>query len=232
MRRSIIVAFLLSLLGCSKPAAPPIASKDAAEDIAGKTVALVGEDARLMPHAFCSGVWVGVHEILTARHCLTDDEEELDSKFADHARYASYGDIKQADAKTLTGIFRPLHVIKTEEKTDLALLYADSIPPHATVALSTREIRPGMPVQAEGHPLGLWWTYSTGKVSGHRFIGETDLAVRYVVATAAIGPGSSGGGLFDEDGDLVGICHGHATAAQMINLWIPRDDVQAFLAKR
>lgn len=59
----------------------------------------------------------------------------------------------------------------------------------------------GQKVYAIGAPKGLGWTFSDGLVSGLREQGSNKL----VQTTAPISPGSSGGGLFDEGGKLVGI---------------------------
>jgi S1-C subfamily serine protease len=52
-----------------------------------------------------------------------------------------------------------------------------------------------------GSPVGLELTLSNGIVSGRREEGGH----RYVQTTAPISPGSSGGGLFDARGNLIGI---------------------------
>lgn len=237
--RLAIIATALSVAACSSTVAPaspayaPPTYADDARDVNAKTVAFVRDDARMWPRAFCSGVWVGAHEILTAHHCVYDEDEE---RFEDFAKisYASWGDVEIPDAKTITVRRRPLHLIKSDKDHDLALLYADAIPPHAIVRLSTRSPKLGMPVQVSGHPLGFWWTYSKGEVSGYRFIDDKRVSLpgRWLFTTAAIGPGNSGGGLFDENGDLLGICHGHYPRADLLNVWIPLDYVEPFLGSR
>ena len=41
--------------------------------------------------------------------------------------------------------------------------------------------------------------------------------------------GSSGGGIFDAEGDLVGICHGTFRAGQAVNLWVSAQHVSDLL---
>jgi len=79
-------------------------------------------------------------------------------------------------------------------------------------------------VYAIGAPQGLELTLSEGLISGLRKL-EEDLPrhkVRNVIqTTAAISPGSSGGGLFDARGQLVGITTFLLTAGQSLNFAIP-----------
>lgn len=68
-------------------------------------------------------------------------------------------------------------------------------------------LRVGETAYAIGSPLGLENTLSAGLVSGIRFskIDKTSQSRQWIQTTAAISPGSSGGGLFDQDGNLIGI---------------------------
>jgi S1-C subfamily serine protease len=53
----------------------------------------------------------------------------------------------------------------------------------------------------------------------------------WVQAAVPISPGNSGGGLFDEDGNLIGIAHATFASprAQMLNIFVHRDYIRAFL---
>lgn len=78
----------------------------------------------------------------------------------------------------------------------------------------------GQKVYALGNPRGLERTLSDGLVSALR----RDEGTRALVAiqtTAPVSPGSSGGGLFDADGRLVGITTSQLAEAQNINFAIP-----------
>lgn len=63
----------------------------------------------------------------------------------------------------------------------------------------------GDPVFAIGNPQGLGWTHSGGSVSQVRRRQKNGYSVRIIQSTAAVNPGSSGGGLYDSEGKLVGI---------------------------
>ncbi len=76
----------------------------------------------------------------------------------------------------------------------------------ATMPVTTTPIHIGARVFAIGNPLGLAWTYSAGTLSASRqWMTQDGLGVRVLQTDTAIGPGSSGGGLFHEDGRLLGV---------------------------
>jgi hypothetical protein len=89
--------------------------------------------------------------------------------------------------------------------------------PSAGVAVGER-------VFAIGSPEGLELTFSEGVISGVRDIGA---GVRLLQTTAAISHGSSGGGLFDAQGRLVGITTFYVGEAQNLNFAIPAEIASA-----
>jgi len=82
-------------------------------------------------------------------------------------------------------------------------------------------IKPGQKVYALGNPLGLENTISEGIISGLRVDGVKQL----IQITAPISHGSSGGGLFNEDGFLVGITTGSMSSGQNLNFAVSLSDV-------
>jgi len=78
----------------------------------------------------------------------------------------------------------------------------------------------GETVYAIGNPLRLERTLSDGLLSAKRVIAER----HYLQTTAPISPGSSGGGLFDARGNLIGVTTFTARDAQNINFAIPAED--------
>lgn len=87
----------------------------------------------------------------------------------------------------------------------------------AVVVGSTKTIKVGAKVYAIGAPKGLKLTLSDGIVSSLREVEGG----RYIQTTAAISPGSSGGGLFDENGALVGLTTFYLTEGQNLNFAVP-----------
>lgn len=78
----------------------------------------------------------------------------------------------------------------------------------------------GEAVFAIGNPRKMQRTLSSGLISGKR----TDNEERLIQFTAAISPGSSGGGLFDANGNLIGVTSYSLTGSQGINFAIPAED--------
>jgi S1-C subfamily serine protease len=79
----------------------------------------------------------------------------------------------------------------------------------------------GEAVYAIGNPRRLERTLSDGLLSGKRALNPNQ---RYLQTSAAISPGSSGGGLFDARGNLIGITTSTLRGSQNINFAIPAED--------
>jgi hypothetical protein len=117
-------------------------------------------------------------------------------------------------------------VIDYDPRRDLVLLKVkgDGLP---TVTLGDSEsLVVGDEVFAIGTPKGLAQTLSSGLVSAIRDFGE---GYRRIQTTTPISPGSSGGGLFDEGGRLVGITTSLWREGQNLNFAVPTNQVRAML---
>lgn len=90
--------------------------------------------------------------------------------------------------------------------------------PAARIA-SSQWLEVGTPVYAVGAPQGLELTLSDGLVSGIREYKGTE----YIQTTAPISQGSSGGGLFDAQGRLVGITTMYLKDGQNLNFAVPAE---------
>lgn len=100
---------------------------------------------------------------------------------------------------------------------DLALLQAPGISgPPATLSDSTR-LRIGETVYAIGSPRGLELSLSEGIVSSLRQTADGAA----IQTTAPISPGSSGGGLFDAQGRLLGLTTAQVVNGQNLNFAVP-----------
>jgi hypothetical protein len=94
-------------------------------------------------------------------------------------------------------------VVYRDSHVDLAILEVFGVPIPVAEPNGNRTRPPeiGEAVFAIGAPLGLQRTMSEGIVSGLRMINMTPT----VQTTAAISPGSSGGGLFDANGNFIAV---------------------------
>lgn len=92
---------------------------------------------------------------------------------------------------------------------------------------STKTLKVGSRVYAIGTPQGLTLTLSEGIISSLRLVEGG----QYLQITAPISPGSSGGGLFDEEGRLVGLTTFYLADGQQLNFAVPVEWIGE-LAKR
>lgn len=107
---------------------------------------------------------------------------------------------------------KDIAILKADRKTDVALLSAGS----------ANNLQKGEKVVAIGSPLGLINSVSTGVFSGY----IDDKAGSVLQFTAAISHGSSGGALFNDAGEVIGITFASLTDGQNLNLAVPIDDVK------
>ncbi len=87
-------------------------------------------------------------------------------------------------------------------------------------------VKVGQKVFALGAPKGLDLTLSEGIVSSLRKYEDSN----FVQTTASISPGSSGGGLFNDSGALIGITTFQHSEGQNLNFAVPVDWVSKLLA--
>lgn len=106
-------------------------------------------------------------------------------------------------------------VERSDPAHDLALLRVDGL--DAPVVAFGGTVRIGQSVYAVGSPRGLELSLSEGIVSSLRSSEDGQV----IQTTAPISPGSSGGGLFDEEGRLVGLTTAQAVEGQNLNFAIP-----------
>ncbi len=115
----------------------------------------------------------------------------------------------------------PARPIKCGEDDDLAALRITPEAPLRPVRISSTLPGIGTKVFALGSPYQLEGTLSEGIVSQVRHAeGST-----FIQTTAAISPGSSGGGLFLESGELIGITTMSIRGGQGLNFAIPAQSI-------
>ncbi len=118
-------------------------------------------------------------------------------------------------------------VEKIDPVLDLCLLKANGLSAPTVTLRKSDSVAIGERVYAIGAPEGLELSLSEGLVSGFRHRGEQ----RVIQTTAAISHGSSGGGLFDSDGKLIGITTFFLSDSENLNFAIPAEDIEVLLAE-
>jgi len=112
---------------------------------------------------------------------------------------------------------------KADWERDVCSLSVPGLPAPPVVLGSTKTLQVGAKVYAIGTPEGLQQTLSEGIVSSLRPVGDGS----YIQTTAAISPGSSGGGLFDDHGRLLGLTSFFISEGQQLNFALPVEWIEA-----
>jgi TPR repeat protein len=114
-----------------------------------------------------------------------------------------------------------------DKKRDICLIQSKSELKPVKTTRAYDELKVGEKVYAIGSPKSLENTLSEGLVSGLR---QND-GVRYIQTTAPITNGSSGGGLFDEQGRLIGITTFVRKGGGNLNFAVAIDEALSLLSK-
>lgn len=181
LARGILISFVA--------AAALLAAALLASNAAGNTPS-AGDSVRLLigDTGICSATHIGGGRFVTAAHCTGHGGITVQTDSDDKAS---------------------AEVLWSSKLYDLALLRAEGLRLRAA-GIDCNDAAPGTPVYAVGNPLGLDFIRTTGTVVSKRYTGEVrvdgDKTWRErLIADITIAPGSSGGGLFNGAGRLVGV---------------------------
>lgn len=122
----------------------------------------------------------------------------------------------------------PAAIQLADEVFDLCRLDVPGMRAPAVAIGSVDTLRTGQRVYAIGAPQGLELTISDGIVSALRRVGDGTV----IQTTAPISPGSSGGGLFDLSGRLVGVMTFQHRYGQNLNFALPADWIAQMRPRR
>lgn len=247
--RLLIILILGGLLGCGSapvllqipkititiplPSPPivktPIREMDALhKGLQDNTVALVSlEDDKIKNEKFvvpyCTAVWIGTDEILTAAHCVRDDKFPMKNPVGESIYYVTRAEIDPDDYVT----YHPGTVIAYNVIFDLALIQVvvEKMPAHTFALLPNELPAVGETVYGVGHPSKLYWSFITGEISAYRH--RDDLG-NVIQINISVWFGDSGGGIFDHDGKLFGICSQKIDMSSM-GYYVHLDNIKVFL---
>ncbi len=132
----------------------------------------------------CSGTYIGPYTILTAAHC-----------------FESAGLTRTWARGVNESLGVPARLVALDKRKDLALL--DVAYRHSYTRIGKMPKR-GDRVLNIGSPINFEFIPSEGRI-GQTEYGIKGFTARYLVTTAMCNPGSSGGGAFNERGDLIGV---------------------------
>jgi S1-C subfamily serine protease len=227
MKYIVGIAFIFMLMvGCGG-LKTPVRSADALHThIGNSTVALV-RTVRGEVKPFCTGVWISDTEILTANHCIAHDDEEEDA-VGDKVHYTIISEtleIGEEPAAIHLGYVKAQDLLH-----DLALIKAVVAPSHDSADLASEMPALGEHVYVVGHPKGLYWTYVEAAISAYRVHMPWADGPNgpFVQVNGTVWYGNSGGGVFDSNGNLVGIASRLVRVPEM-SLFIHIDSVKKFI---
>jgi hypothetical protein len=111
-----------------------------------------------------------------------------------------------------------VRIIDADERKDLVLLKIKAFGLAVAQLGNSDQVRAGDHVVLIGSPKGLDMTVSDGLISAVRDRGE---GYHLLQTSAAASPGSSGGGMFNDFGELIGITSGKLADGDNLNFGIP-----------
>ena len=173
------------------------------------TVLLVMEDADGQPLGLGSGFFVRKGLVATNLHVIEDAAKGYAKRVGQETKYVIEGITARDDGNDLV-------IIKVSALDVPALTLGDS-----------DAVQVGEAVYAVGNPRGLDGTFSQGVISSIREV-KTRKRLQF---TAPISPGSSGGPVLNEVGEVIGISVAIFRGGQNLNFAVPSNYLKALVAK-
>lgn len=162
--------------------------------------------------AGCSGTFIAEGAVLTAAHCFSE------------ATITTW-------VRPYNGKSKQAFLVKIDPEYDLALLAVPGPFKHGIAKLTLQPPKLGSQIVNVGSPIGFEFLLSEGVVALTSFR-ERHFKSTYLVTTAMINPGSSGGGAFNDRGELVGVntmTAGSPFGWAGISMAVSVEDIRRFL---
>ena len=195
--RSRFVALgVLSLLIGSPQSKP---ARQIAQQAFSSVVLIVMQDDHGQPTALGSGFVVHDGQVVTNRHVIAA---------------AATGFVRLVDKATK---FQIAGTVAVDDAHDLAIVAVTDLKAPSLPLGDSNKVAVGDDVYAAGNPKGLEGTFSQGIISAIRRVGGDTI----LQMTAPISPGSSGGPILNNKGEVIGIAAATFTGGQNLNLAIP-----------
>lgn len=228
---TFLLAFLISLIlsfGCcaniTNINTPP---NDLIPHLKNSTVTLVTENDEGVYMPFCGAVWINRNYLVTAKHCVVNDDDEVEiggtQKFQIYNEFENHYPFSRNYSVYIAEI-----VAQGAENEDIALLRSLDNVGHDIATIADYIPTQGQIVHHVGHPRALQFTYMKCLVAEERMYQSFGQERHVLHVVGFIWFGSSGGGGFDDDGNLMGI-------ASMLNkapgqsLFIPPKVIRSLL---
>jgi S1-C subfamily serine protease len=189
---------------------------------------------------YCTGVWVSNTKILTAYHCVNAMIEKANSELGeDDPKVDPIGlnmyYVLENEVSNVKEEPTAIHLGKSyalDKEHDLGMIEAQgkAIPKHMFTTVAEKPAEIGEHIFCVGHPVGLYWTYVEATVASYRekMNGGLDIEGPFLQVSAPIYFGNSGGGAFNDNGELLGISS-FIMRAPNVAFYIHSDSIKAFL---
>lgn len=203
IRRRCLDTLLAVAFGMGAPAAQALTPAEVFAKVSPSLWKVIALDGDGLPLGQGSAVVVAPHTLVTNCHVLAKAKRVL---------------LKRALADSIEARLSAWDV-----QRDLCQLRSEAVTSPAVPLGAAAQLAVGQPAYAIGHPRSLDLTMSEGLVSSFRRNAAGQLLL--VQTSAAISGGSSGGGLFDAQGALVGLTTlaSITGVAQNLNFAIPAE---------
>ena len=122
-------------------------------------------------------------------------------------------------------------VLALNPENDLALVQALNVPEHKVAVLAKETPLVGEHIFTMGHPIGLYWSFMEGVVSAyHDHLTPAKKFEPLLQISMPIFYGNSGGGVFNQFGELVGLVSFMPPKVPDVGFCIHLDSIRGFLA--
>ncbi len=246
MKRLLFIILGLMIVGCCDVR---MGGVERARVIGDSTVGLVHE-WRGNVRVYCAGVWVSKNVIMTANHCIEGMSEQLGMEelilggVDPLAVSMGLVEVPKVEVLDVEYIVRE-DVIGDGENPekrysgkvwnrdvshDLAMIVVSGSPWHSVAEIGNK-VEVGESVYTMGHPTGLYWSYMSGVVSAKMDHIEMvkDVSGPFIQVSMPIFNGNSGGGLFDEEGHLLGIVSFMPPRVPSVGFMIGLESIRGFM---
>ena len=123
-------------------------------------------------------------------------------------------------------------ILAVDKERDLAIVKVTGIRAPTLPLGDSDAVQIGDIVYVAGNPQGLEGTFSEGIISAIRPEGNNLVQGTILQMTAPISPGSSGGPVLDDSGEVIGVSVGYYEGGQNLNLAIPVNYLKPLIATR
>jgi hypothetical protein len=207
---SPLIMFLTLFLSFGTSATHAQTAQEIAKKAFDSTVLLVMEDTNGQPLSLGSGFFVSGGEIASNLHVVEGAARGYGKLVGQKTKF---------DIEGVTAI---------DAERDLVMLKISHFDSQALSLGNSDNVQVGDSVYAVGNPQGLEGTFSQGIVSSIREIGTNKL----LQITAPISPGSSGGPVLNDKGEVIGVSVATFKGGQNLNFAIPAKYLKAMLGKK